>query len=114
VDIDSSWLGDAHQGGLLVAVLGETFPADQPVLRRMHHGSSTTMAVALDVRSWGGRQVDPGRALSSVTLLTALGWRAVAAGHDDPIDEAWQRLGLVARRGRDVRPSALLRPGGSR
>jgi uncharacterized protein (DUF58 family) len=114
VDLDSTWLGEAQQGGLLVAVLGETFPADRTVLRRMHHGATTAMALALDARSWDGRAADPGRVLPSVTMLTSLGWRAVAAGHDDPIDAAWQRLGLTVRRGRDVRPETLTGPRGSR
>jgi uncharacterized protein (DUF58 family) len=114
VDIDASWLGDAHQGGLLVAVLGDTFPADHAVLRRMQHGAGTAMAMALDVRRWAGRPADPARPLPSVALLTSLGWRAVAAGPDDPIDAAWQRLGLTVRRGRDLSSRTLTAPGGSR
>jgi hypothetical protein len=113
VDIDSSWLGEAQQGGLLVAVLGETFPADRGVLRRMHHGAGAAMAMALDVRTWAGGSPQPARVLPSVTMLTSLGWRAVTAGQDDAIDAAWQRLGLTARRGRYVRPETLM-PRGSR
>ena len=111
VDMDPSWIGEGQQGGLLVAVLGESFPADRAVLRRMHHTASTALALALDVRSWGTPVREPGRVLPAVGMLTSVGWRAVAAGHDDPIDVAWQRLGLTVRRGRDVRPEPLVSPG---
>jgi hypothetical protein len=113
VDIASSWLGEPQQGGLLVAVLGETFPADQAVLRRMQHGAGTAMAMALDVHSWAGRTTDPARTLPSVALLTSLGWRAVAAGSGDGIDAAWQRLGLSARRAPAASPAFAV-PGGPR
>ncbi len=103
VDIDGSWLTEAHQTGLLVAVLGRPAPADRAALARMRHSSSTPMALVLDVARWatGGSVTstpEPREATATVQQMTATGWRAVDAGPGDPLPMVWQQLGLMGRR----------------
>jgi Protein of unknown function DUF58 len=103
VDIDGSWLTEAHQTGLLVAVLGRPAPADRAALARMRHSSSTPMALVLDVARWatGGSVAstpEPQEATGTVQQMTATGWRAVDAGPGDPLPMVWQQLGLMGRR----------------
>lgn len=100
---DTTWLGDVHQTGLLVAVLGDVTTADRPVLSRMQHAARSPMAVVLDVDAWAGgsrpaRDETDERGTPGTRLLTAQGWRAVAAGPVDPIPTVWQELGLAGRR----------------
>jgi len=98
--IDTSWLNDAHQSGLHVAVLGETLPVDRQALSRMRHAASTPLAIALDTEQWqrsSGTVPDEPAALG---LLTATGWRAVTTGPQEPLAGVWQQLGLLSRGGR--------------
>jgi uncharacterized protein (DUF58 family) len=110
VDIDGSWLTEAHQTGLLVAVLGRPSAADRAALGRMRHASSTPMAVVLDVARWGSagtpatvpthatsNPLEPFGAAAAVAQMTATGWRAVEAGPADPLPTVWQQLGLMGR-----------------
>jgi uncharacterized protein (DUF58 family) len=112
--IDLSWLNDAHPTGLLVAVLGETPAADAPVLARMQHAARNPLALTLDVDRWR-RGGDRAGTSPTVGLLVARGWRAVSAGPDEPVAEAWQRLGLTAGGTRTASPvAAALRIGEQR
>ena len=118
VDIDTSWIGEAAQGGLFVAILGETFPRDRVALTRMRHGVGTPLAISLDVPTWADRRREAaapaatsGAPAPSVVLLTSLGWRAVSATPEDSVATAWQRLGLTVRRGRDVGAEPLTASG---
>ena len=96
--IEMGWLNEAHPTGLLVAVLGETPPADAAVLSRMQHAARSPLAVTLDVDRWvPGRTRSAETEPSSAGLLTATGWRAVSAGPDDPVSAIWQQLGLTSR-----------------
>jgi uncharacterized protein (DUF58 family) len=102
-DIDVSWLGEAQQSGLLVAVLGRAAPLDRPVLGRMRHAASTPLAVVLDVERWSvahrptEEEIHPHP--SAVALMKAAGWRAMSAGPDDLLASVWQQLGLLGRTG---------------
>lgn len=92
---DTRWLADPGQGSLIVAVLGAIEDADGPLLRRMRHHASTTMALSLDVAAWAPGSAPTG---DGVAALTLQGWRAVPLGPSDRLDTAWQELGrLVAR-----------------
>jgi uncharacterized protein (DUF58 family) len=110
--IDAGWLTDAHQTGLLVAVLGTVVPTDRGILNRMRHGAGTALAVVLDVERW--LPDDPGTSSAAgpptAALLTAQGWRAVAAGPQEPLSTVWQRLGITGhgRRGGGVPTPAPL------
>jgi hypothetical protein len=97
VDVDGSWLTDTHATGLLVAVMGQVLPADRAVLARMRHAASSPFAIALDVDRWVGGTPDPGPT-PAVRLLTAHGWRAVAAGPADPLASVWKQLALTGGR----------------
>jgi uncharacterized protein (DUF58 family) len=94
--IDADWLAESGQGGLLVAVLGLTLPADVAVLRRMRHHAAAAVALALDVAAWQPLQA---RTDAGVPLLGQLGWRAVDLGPGDRVDLAWQELGRLSGRG---------------
>jgi uncharacterized protein (DUF58 family) len=88
--LDTGWLADPHNGGLLVAVTGSVGDLDAPVFRRMLHHSTPALAVALDVEAWGGRP-ESGPATAR---LTSQGWRAVTFGPRDRLAAAWQDLAL--------------------
>lgn len=86
--LDTHWLADPAQGGLLVAVTGAIGDLDAPVFRRMLHHSMPALAVCLDVAAWGGR---PGSG-PATPVLTSQGWRAVALGPRDRLATVWQDL----------------------
>jgi uncharacterized protein (DUF58 family) len=88
--MDTSWLGEAGQG-VLVMVTGSLTGHDRGYLNRLQHQSGSPMAIALDVDAWS-----PHRTRSSspaVTVLTAAGWRAASLGPGDRLDSVWQDLG---------------------
>ncbi|MEJ7833956.1 MAG: DUF58 domain-containing protein [Nocardioides sp.] len=90
VRIDTGWLTEQSHGGLTVAVLGSVTPSDVPVLRRMHHHTSSALAVALDVEAW----TTPGAGNGGATpVLTQQGWRSVAMRPRDRLETIWQELG---------------------
>lgn len=88
--LDTKWLADPTQGGLLVAVVGAVGDLDGPVFRRMLHHSMPALAVALDVEAWGGH---PGSG-PATPLLTGQGWRAATLGPRDRLATVWQDLGI--------------------
>jgi len=105
--IDGSWLTDAHQTGLLVAVLGSLSPHDRGILTRMRHASGTALGVVLDVDGWTAGPVPsappaPSTAGGTAAMLVSQGWRAVPAGPRDPLAQVWQQLGVVGHRRRDA------------
>lgn len=110
--IDTAWLSEATQGGLLVAVFGSLEDADSSVLRRMQHHAASALAVALDVTAWttplaGGT--------GAVPVLSRQGWRAVPLRPGDRFEHVWQDLGrLVGRGGNQAAPQQVpLRIAGS-
>jgi uncharacterized protein (DUF58 family) len=93
--IDTGWLAEASQGGLIVAVVGGVEDHDLPVLRRMHHHAAASLALALDVDAWTGtiRQTGGG----ATSTLAQQGWRAVRLSPRDRLETVWQDLGRTAR-----------------
>jgi len=88
--LDTSWLTEAGHGGLTIGIFGALDPIDVPVVRRMGLHAGSTLAIALDVDAWIAMRGDSGGA---VPLLTQQGWRAVALGPRDRLDNVWQELG---------------------
>ncbi|WP_457205418.1 DUF58 domain-containing protein [Nocardioides sp. P5_C9_2] len=97
--LDTSWLADAGQGGLLVAVVGQVTDADAPFLKRMQHHASTTAAIALDVDRWAPH-LPPSATGSTANALAAHGWRAVTLTPRDHLEVVWQELGRLGTRER--------------
>lgn len=101
--IDSSWLLETTQHGMVVAVLGALDGSDLPVLRRMRHHGGSAMALALDVDAWDPRRPsapsaeDPptsARPLPrSAEMLSQQGWRAARLGPRDQLPTVWEELG---------------------
>jgi uncharacterized protein (DUF58 family) len=92
--LDTTWLAEASQGGLIVAVVGGIEDHDLPVLRRMHTHAAASMAIAVDVEAWGGASRRTGGATAT---LAQQGWRAVGLGPRDRLETVWQELGRTAR-----------------
>jgi uncharacterized protein (DUF58 family) len=90
--VDTAWLTEAGQGGLIVAVFGHLAGADVGVVRRMHHHAASALAIALDVDAWAGAAAGPG----ATRVLGQQGWRAVALGPSDRLDTVWQDLGRTS------------------
>jgi hypothetical protein len=99
VDLDSRWMAEGQQAGLLVAVFGGLVASDEPVLARMRHASPVRLAVALDVDRWQDPD-DPSALIlgasdtrsGAVAMLAARGWRAVAAvAPTTPASAGWIR-----------------------
>ena len=103
--LDNRWLSEGGHSGLLFAVLGDLDERDSPALSRMRHSASGALAVVLDVPAWS-------RTSAPATLPTARriawlgvnGWRAVAAGPQDPLASVWQELGTAGRTTVTARP----------
>jgi uncharacterized protein (DUF58 family) len=97
--LDTSWLAEASQGGLLVAVLGQVGDADAPFLKRMQHHASTTAAIVLDVDRWAPH-LPPSATGSTAQALAARGWKAVTLTPRDHLEVVWQELGRLGKRER--------------
>ena len=87
--LDTNWLADPTQGGLLVAVTGSLDDVDLRLFNRMLHHSTAALAVALDVDAWLGE----GSRGSAAGVLAGHGWRAATLGPRDRLDRVWQDLG---------------------
>ncbi len=97
--LDTGWLAEAGQGGLVVGVLGSLEPTDVPVLRRMQLHAGSALAIALDVDAW----VTPGASTGGAAgVLGQQGWRAVPVGPRDRLDAVWQELGRSSGHGARV------------
>ena len=103
---DTSWMTDSSAIGLLVAVFGDIAPSERSTLTRLRHGSSTALAVALEVERWGRADGGTGRAAEGARFLAGHGWRAVTAGPDDPLPGVWQELGAGGRHAPRARQEA--------
>lgn len=97
--LDTNWLQEAGHSGLLIAILGNVADHDKPAFSRMRHSAASTMAVALDVPAWVRGSSNPveGQGGSSALWLQSYGWKAVAAGPEEPIATVWQELGMASR-----------------
>ena len=92
--LDTSWLADPTQGGLLVAVTGSLDGVDLSLFNRMLHHATTALALTLDVDSWLGE----GSRGSAAAVLAGHGWRAASLGPRDRLDLVWQDLGHTSTR----------------
>ena len=105
---DTTWLGDGHPTGLLVAVLGDVSAGDRPLLSRMQHAARSPLALALDVERWARTRTDPsGADVATAALLSAQGWRAVGVDPTEAPARSWERLGLLATSGRGRRATGV-------
>lgn len=95
--LDTGWIGEQAQGGLVVAILGGVDQTDAPALRRIVHHTSSTLAIALDVDAWTGPNAGTGGATQ---FLGQSGWRAVTLGPRDRLETVWEELGRTAGRSR--------------
>src|SRR3954452_13524833 len=95
--IDTRWLGELGRAGLVVAVLGDLEDRDLPSLRRIRHEAASAMAFVLDVPAWAGRGPRTADTARHTGWLGGHGWRAVAAGPQDPLPLLWQELVLPSR-----------------
>ncbi len=92
--IDASWIGEAGQGGVTVAVLGSLDEEDAGVLRRVRHHTGAALAFSLAVDGWSAVHLAPEqRRPSGVPLLIQHGWKAVELGVGDSVATRWRELG---------------------
>lgn len=94
--MDTTWLAETGQGGMVVLVAGALSSADQPFLRRLEHHGSTPLAIALEVDAWAPHQPPTGP--GAAPALAAVGWRAVSLRPEDRLDQVWQELGRLGTR----------------
>ncbi|MEX0427472.1 DUF58 domain-containing protein [Nocardioides sp. DS6] len=99
--VDDSWVGEAGQSGVTVAVLGAVDEGDVAVLRRVRHHAGAALALALDVDQWATSSTPqspsaPAPALGGLKILTVHGWKAAGLGPGDRLDQAWRELGARA------------------
>jgi len=96
--LDARWLTEGGHSGLLIAVLGDVDDRDAPTLSRMRHSAAGAVAVVLDVPAWARTSAPASQPTSRRTAwLGVNGWRAVAAGPEDPLASVWQELGTAGR-----------------
>ncbi|MER6973977.1 DUF58 domain-containing protein [Nocardioides sp. NPDC000445] len=92
--IDASWIGEAGQGGVTVAVLGSLDEEDAGVLRRVRHHTGAALAFSLAVDGWSAVHLAPEQQRpSGVPLLIQNGWKAVELGVGDSVATRWRELG---------------------
>lgn len=94
--LDTAWLVESGQGGLVVGVLGGVTDADSSVLRRIQNHAATALAIALNVDAWASRGSTAG---SAAPVLGQQGWRAVAMEPGDRQEQVWRELGRLTGRG---------------
>jgi uncharacterized protein (DUF58 family) len=90
----SSQLRRAGTDGLLIAILGELTPDEAEQLARMRHGTTTAIALLLDMPTWeSALPSSPDQATydRNVLLLRSTGWRVVRAGAGDRLPDLWPR-----------------------
>jgi uncharacterized protein (DUF58 family) len=77
--------------GLLVLVLGSLTLEEADDLARARHGMGTSVAVAMDIATWGERS---GRRDSSAgwSLLRSAGWAVVPLRQGELLADAWSAL----------------------
>ena len=90
VRIDASWAAGTHQGGIVVAVLGDCTPGDSGALRLLRHSADHALALQLEVTP-SGVSVDE----LGTSWLVAHGWRAATLRPDDNLAEVWRGLGTA-------------------
>ena len=90
--IDTAWAGGAHQGGLVVALLGGCTAADSGALRSLRHSGDHGLALQLDVAPRAGARADEPL---GIPWLVAHGWRAATLGGDNTAAEVWRGLGAA-------------------
>lgn len=92
--IDASWMGEAGQGGVTVAVLGALDEDDAAVLRRVRHHTGAALAFSLAVDGWSAVHLAPEQQRpSGVPLLVQHGWKAVELAVGDSVATRWRELG---------------------
>jgi uncharacterized protein (DUF58 family) len=96
--LDSVGPDETHARGLVVAIFGDLGAADQAVVNRLRHQSPSAIALVLDVDRWSRATRRPEGELPVLRTLTASGWRAVAAGPQDPLPSKWREVGAAVRR----------------
>jgi len=98
--VDDSWVGEAGQSGVTVAVLGAVDDGDVGVLRRVRHHAGAALAVALDVDQWNPPAVAaPASPTGGIPLLAMHGWKAASLGVGQQLDQVWRDLGVRAATG---------------
>lgn len=103
--------------GLLIAIIGKLLPEEAELVAGLRHGSSSALAVMLDVPSWTSAS-EKARERHAVSLtetgqiLRRAGWGIATAGRQDGIPDTWERLG-VPRRGSEIPSPTIVGAGGA-
>nr|WP_281352204.1 DUF58 domain-containing protein [Phytoactinopolyspora alkaliphila] len=95
--------------GMLVAVLGRMQPEEANIVASLRQGSSTALAVVLDVASWtsmSAREAEQVRQAHVSQTLRRGGWTVITAGRSDHLATVWERLGLQRVTGSSVEGAA--------
>jgi uncharacterized protein (DUF58 family) len=96
--LDSVGPDETHARGLVVAIFGDLGASDHAVVNRLRHQSPNAIALVLDVDRWSRATRRTEGELPGLRTLTSSGWRAVAAGPQDPLPSKWREVGVAVRR----------------
>jgi hypothetical protein len=88
--LSTAWVDDAHQGGMILAVLGHLGSADRAMLGGLASAGGSAHAVVLDVATWdrSGRPESP-----ATGYLRSAGWKASTLERGGSLAATWQELG---------------------
>lgn len=85
-----------YSAGLVIAVLGDTAPADVVRLASLRAGSTRALAIVLDVTAWSAAERSTGavsaRADAQARLMRQQGWTALVVRPGDSMADIWKDL----------------------
>lgn len=101
--------GPESATGMLIAVLGRLRPEEANIVARLSQGSTSALAVVLDVASWTSATTHESEEIRQTTVIQTLrrgGWSVFIAARGDHLGTVWERLGLERMTGTSAEGAA--------
>ncbi|MEO5654287.1 MAG: DUF58 domain-containing protein [Marmoricola sp.] len=87
--LDTRWVDERQQGGMLLAVLGHLDRVDREFLAGLAAAGAAAYAVVLDVEGWDRHSTD---APPATEWLRSHGWKATTLRRGEPLTPSWLEL----------------------